>query len=156
MRGRKRKPSSLHVLHGTDRPDRMNWEEPNPASPDSFPDPPDFLDEVAKEEWSRMGKELFDTGLFTSIDSTALAAYCVAYSQWTENIRKVTKFGTVFKTPNGYPAQSPYLSMANKAFEQMTKMLIEFGMTPSARARVKTAISAREPPDEVERFLNGR
>ena len=83
-------------------------------------------------------------------------AIFVAYSQWTENIRKVKRLGAVFKLPNGYPAQSPYLSMANKAFEQMTKMLVEFGMTPSARVRVKTSISPREPPDEPERFLNGR
>lgn len=155
MRGRKPKPSNLHTLHGTARPDRKNREEPNPIHPDCLPDPPDFLDEAGKAEWFRMGKALFDAGLLTNIDTTAFAAYCVAYSQWTGNIRKVVKLGMVFKTPNGYPAQSPYLSMANKAFDQMTKMLIEFGMTPSARARVTASLPVA-PMDEFEKFMNGR
>jgi hypothetical protein len=31
---------------------------------------------------------------------------------------------------------SSYLAIANKAFEQLSKMLTEFGMTPSSRSRV--------------------
>ena len=30
----------------------------------------------------------------------------------------------------------PPLQIADKAFEQMTKLLVEFGMTPSSRSRV--------------------
>ena len=30
----------------------------------------------------------------------------------------------------------PYLQIADKAFEQITKLLVEFGMTPSSRSRV--------------------
>ena len=33
---------------------------------------------------------------------------------------------------------NPYLSIANKAMDQMRRFLIEFGMTPSSRARVTT------------------
>lgn len=49
------------------------------------------------------------------------------------------KYGTVVKSPSGYPIQSPYLAIANKAHEQMTKLLAEFGMTPSSRSRCMVA-----------------
>jgi hypothetical protein len=38
--------------------------------------------------------------------------------------------------PTGYPIQSPYVSVASKALEQMPKLLTEFGMTPSSRGRI--------------------
>jgi P27 family predicted phage terminase small subunit len=47
--------------------------------------------------------------------------------------------------------QSPYLAILNKAIEQMRTFIVEFGMTPSSRARV-TVTKPREE-DEFEKFL---
>ena len=59
------------------------------------------------------------------------------------------------KSPNGFPIQSPYLAVANKAMEQMRAMLTEFGMSPSSRTRVRgTAVIATEP-DPFEEYLYG-
>jgi hypothetical protein len=50
-----------------------------------------------------------------------------------------SKYGDVILTPDKkFPVQSPYLAIANKAQEQMVKIMIEFGMTPSSRSRVHT------------------
>ena len=46
------------------------------------------------------------------------------------------RYGAVIKAPSGFPVQSPFLAIANKAHEQMVKLLTEFGMTPAARTRV--------------------
>ena len=52
---------------------------------------------------------------------------------------KLDEFGIVVKTPSGYLQQSPYLSIANKAMEQMTRLLVEFGMSPASRSRVSAS-----------------
>ena len=33
----------------------------------------------------------------------------------------LARFGTVIKSPSGYPIQSPYLSIANRAIKQIAK-----------------------------------
>jgi P27 family predicted phage terminase small subunit len=52
------------------------------------------------------------------------------------------------KSPNGFPMQSPYLAVANKAMEQMRGLLTEFGMSPASRTR----ISVQEPPGADAEF----
>lgn len=47
--------------------------------------------------------------------------------------------------------QSPFLAIANKAFEQMRAMLVEFGMTPSSRSRVHAR--PLEGADPMEEFM---
>lgn len=59
------------------------------------------------------------------------------------------------KAPSGFPVQSPFLAIANKALEQMTKLMIEFGMTPSSRTRVH-AIGAEKEADPMDAFLARR
>ena len=105
MRGRKPKPSNLHVLQGTTRPDRKNRREPHPQEMEDVPEPPEFLDDVARAEWFRVGRELLSAGLLARLDTTALAAYAVTYSQWSQSIMMIRKHGMLVKTPNGYPVQ---------------------------------------------------
>lgn len=101
-----------------------------------------------------MSKTLFGLGLLTEIDRAALAAYCQAYGRWVEAERNVQKYGTVMISPDkGWPIQSPYLAIANKALEQMHKYLVEFGMTPSSRSRIH--VEKQESKDDFEEFLNG-
>lgn len=92
-----------------------------------------------------MGRKLAAWGLLTEIDGAALALYCQAWARWVEAEAQLLKFGTVIKSPNGFPIQSPYLPIANKAMEQMTKLLVEFGMSPSSRSRVAYKPPVPEP-----------
>jgi len=41
------------------------------------------------------------------------------------------------KTPNGFEQPSPWLSITNKALEQLRGFAAEFGMTPATRSRVE-------------------
>jgi P27 family predicted phage terminase small subunit len=78
-----------------------------------------------------------------------LALYCQAWARWVEAERSLEKYGVMVKSPNGFPMQSPYLAVANKAMEQMTKLLTEFGMSPSSRARAAVAPQPPEQPEPV-------
>jgi P27 family predicted phage terminase small subunit len=75
----------------------------------------------------------------TEIDGAALALYCQAWARWIEAEQNLVRYGVVVKSPSGFPMQSPFLAIANKAMEQMTRLLAEFGMSPSSRTRVAAA-----------------
>jgi P27 family predicted phage terminase small subunit len=83
-----------------------------------------------------MARKLYDLGLLTEIDRTALALYCQAWARWVEAEEEVRKLGAIVKSPSGYPIQNPYLAVANRAMRDLRAMLTEFGMTPSSRSRV--------------------
>ena len=45
--------------------------------------------------------------------------------------------GQLIKAPNtGVPMQSPYLAIANKQAQIMTKAAVEMGFTPASRSRI--------------------
>jgi P27 family predicted phage terminase small subunit len=106
--------------------------------PSEIPDPPDHLSKKAKAEWERIAPELERYGLLTKIDGSALAAYCDYFAQWAEASAEVKKQGMIIQTGFG-PQVNPWLRISNKAVEGMNKILVEFGMTPSSRSRVKAA-----------------
>jgi P27 family predicted phage terminase small subunit len=64
------------------------------------------------------------------------AAYCEAYAFWIEAITAVRKYGTMVKSPSGYPMQSPYVAIANRQAEIMMRIASEFGFTPASRSRI--------------------
>ena len=147
MPGRKPKPTHIKLLQGNPGKRPLNDREPQPEP--KIPRAPEHLSDEAKREWRRMSKTLFDLGLMTEIDRAALAAYCVAWGRWVEAENNLKKYGTVMLSPDkGWPVQSPYLSIANRAMEQLQKFMTEFGMTPSSRTRVKRA----EPGEEADPF----
>jgi P27 family predicted phage terminase small subunit len=135
MRGRKPKPEGM----STRRPRRFD------ANVAELPACPPHLKGEARREWRRTGRKLVECGLITSVDAAALALYCQAWARWVDAEGQLAKYGIVMKAPSGFPIPSPYLAIANKAMEQMTKLLVEFGMSPSSRARV--TIASPPPPD---------
>ena len=143
MRGRKPKPTAIKELAGNPGKRALNDREPKPTT--KLPPCPSYLVGEARREWYRMGRQLLDLGVLTTVDRTALAAYCVAYARWVEAEAQVRKLGLVVKTAAGNLIQNPYLSIANRAMEQTIKLAAEFGMTPSSRSRVQTADDSNGP-----------
>ncbi|ACC76139.1 phage terminase small subunit P27 family [Paraburkholderia phymatum] len=151
MRGRKPTPTALKLARGNPGKRPLPENEPTPKGDIEMPA---YLTPAAAEHWPLVASQLQDAGVLTSVDTTALALYCEAFARWRHATDQVTKYGSVVKTPNGFPVQSPFLAIANKAHEQMTKLLVEFGMTPSSRTRVSKAPS--DEPDEYADFVKKR
>lgn len=137
MRGRKPKPAGMSAR----RPER---DESILAS--KLPAPPKYLDVEARREWRRLGAQLLRARVFSDVDAPALALYCMAHSRLVEAQNQLEHFGSVIDAPSGYLMPSPWLAIANKAHEQMNRLLVEFGMTPSSRARVTASWA---PPAET-------
>jgi P27 family predicted phage terminase small subunit len=122
----------------TDNPGKrpLNHDEPRPAP--EIPHCPPELGPVARREWDRLVGELGKLKLVTNLDRAALAAYCGAYALWSEATEAIQKYGTMVKSPSGYPIQSPYVSIANRQAELMMRISAEFKFTPASRSRIAT------------------
>lgn len=127
MRGRKPKPTALKILDGT-RDDRINHDEPTLPAGDV--EPPDSVDDelgYGVEHWNELAPMLSKAGLLTEGDRPALALLCRAYARLRLD------------------------PMDDKANELYRRMLVEFGLTPSSRSRIKA--SAEKPKDALAEFL---
>jgi P27 family predicted phage terminase small subunit len=142
MRGRKPVPTHLKIIRGN--PGKRPLPE-NEPQPEFGAEMPAWLSDVAKEHWPAIATQLEEIGLLTKLDAPALAIYCEAFVQWKSANDIVIKHGPIVKHPKtGYPMRSPYLRVAKDAFDQMIKMMSEFGMTPTSRARVTTTKKKQE------------
>lgn len=136
MRGRKPKPTHIKAITGNPGKRPLNVTEPQPEI--TVPECPPELNDAAKREWNRLVNELAKLRLLTNLDRAALASYCAAYALWAEAVEAIQKYGAMVKSPNGYPVQSPYVSIANRQTEIMLRIASEFGFTPASRGRIAT------------------
>ena len=150
MTGRRPKPTALRRLEGN--PGKRAWNHDEPVPPDGVPSCPRHLLPSAKTEWRRLARVLHAMGVVTEIDRAALAAYCQCYGRWVEAERRLKETPLLLKTPSGYIQQSPWLGVANKQLELMGRYMVELGITPASRSRIRTA-SAPPAPGPVEIIL---
>ena len=140
MRGRIPKPTRMKALTGNPGRRPLNALEPRPEP--QVPDCPPELGEIARREWDRLAGELGKLRILTELDRAALALYCNAYGLWAEATLAIQKYGTMVKSPTGFPMQSPYIAVANRQAEIMMRIASEFGFTPASRSRIVI------PPEE--------
>jgi len=133
--GPKPQPTQLKIIRGN--PGKRKLPEGEPQLKASRPDAPDNLSEMAKNHWDHIIDHLADAKLMTNLDIDALSMYCEAFARWSDANNHIKEIGPLVKSPQGFPMQSPYLQIANKSFDQMKSLLVEFGMTPSSRTRVR-------------------
>jgi P27 family predicted phage terminase small subunit len=142
MRGRKPIPSHLQLVRGNPGK-RPLKPEPQPAIPESLPEPPDFLSLVAAKEWRRIVPELSRLNLLTVLDINPLAVYCEAYAHWVEAELALAEMadgdpdgGLVVKGSTGSPIANPLIKVARCAAADVVRYASEFGFTPAARTRI--------------------
>lgn len=148
--GRIPKPTALKRLAGNPGKRKLPAREPQPTR--EVPSCPEHLPPVARAEWARVSEELGRLGLLTGMDRAALGAYCSAYARWHDAQKILAKVGMTIETPNGMIMPSPYISIINKAVEQMVSIAAQFGMTPASRARVSA--DQAPPKDPFDEFLD--
>jgi P27 family predicted phage terminase small subunit len=146
----------MKVLTGNPGKRSLNVSEPSPHA--AVPECPAELGPVAHREWDRLVGELAALKLLTNLGRAALGAYCRSDSLWAESMEAIQKFGTMVKSPSGYPIQSPYVAIANRQAEIMMRIASEFGFTLASRSRISTPSKAeptlfdlpgnREPREE--------
>lgn len=145
-------PTAIHLLRGNPGKRPLPENEPQPEL--ALPKPPANLSPAAKREWHKTGKKLLALGVISELDPGAFAIYCQNYTDWLATIEKLNKTGMLLKRHDGDIYVNPLFKIAAELQAASMRALIEFGMTPSSRTRVK-AIPRRQK-DEAEEFLRGR
>jgi P27 family predicted phage terminase small subunit len=115
--------------------------EPQPRSTKECPPPPAHLSEYAVREWQRVGPELHRLGLLTVLDETSFAAYCQSYGLWRMAEERLAQEDLMVPGER-HDVANPLLKIAAQAARDLIRLGTEFGLTPSARARVAAGIGA--------------
>ena len=126
--------------------------------PTGNPECPDWHDEDAKAMWEKLIPQLSAMGILTKVDGNALARYCRFWSRWRKAEDFITERGEMYplKDDQGNVKcfqQWPQVAIAHKLSQQLTKLEQEFGMTPSARARIQLTT---DPATESRSHDKGR
>lgn len=151
MAGRRPLPTKRKELQGTMRADRRNGEEPQPEV--KIPKTPDGLTGEAKAEWDRLTPQLKQLGLLSDIDRTALLYYCQYHARYYDAMQKIEEEGLVIEHETRGTCANPYVKISNDAASMVHKFLVEFGMTPSSRSRVKVGKKEEQKEGRIAKLL---
>jgi len=134
MAGRKPLPTAVKKIRGTLQKCRTNNQEPQPQG--DLVEPPDYMSEGAKLAW-RYAIGSAPEHLLRRLDMSVLEVWSCAADLYRKAQVGLNKTGLLMKSPNtGVPMQSPYLAIANKHAQIMTKAAVEMGFTPASRSRI--------------------
>lgn len=157
-RGPKKQPTAkLRIAGSPLAKKRKSRGEPEP--PVGRPEPPDWLNAEARKIWSRLAVELETTpGLLTKIDGWAVGLLAQKLAD-VSKLRKMMNRGHekfVCEGRQGGTVRNPLAITLRDCERDVLKLLSEFGMTPSARARIEIDFGSGKADDEFEDFLNDR
>lgn len=117
---------------------------------------PAHLDAEAKAEWRRITAELTAAAVLTKVDRRALAGYCELHSRLKQISAELAEVPTLsYTAASGDLKAHPLVSAERQGLQALRLYLVEFGLTPSARTRVKTVAPAEEA-DPVEEWAAGK
>ena len=153
--GRKPVPTAIKTLRGTARSDRVLRNEAQFPVPGRMLRVPSGLTEDGEALWYELGRLLLDAGLFTYGDRIALEMLCMAYGRMKHAMCEMAaKGGEILESSSGNLYQNPWLSVVNKAWDQVKHMLGEFGLTPAERTRVSALVETEEEDSLASALFN--
>lgn len=158
---RNTKPIALHLLEGNKN--RLTKAEINKRLEGEIKPntdkvkKPSWLDETAANEWDRIVDELIELGLMTNVDVSALAIYCDTYSKYVQATESLNSGDLVVEHTNKSGATnlvpSPFINIQAKYADIIKKFLGEFGLTPSARAKLALPKKEDKEPTPEEKLF---
>ena len=141
-------PTPLAILQA--RGSKCDRAADNPPSLPGRPGMPKRLTPNAKRVWKRLIPMLERMGVLNQIDGFQLERYCTVFARWREAEDFIAKNGSTYTVKgdtacyvgevNGVRVvgfmEYPQVKRAAQLDETLRKIEAQFGMTPSARARI--------------------
>jgi P27 family predicted phage terminase small subunit len=156
-RGPRRTPTSILQARGSSWASRRKGE----LKPDAGePVMPTWLDDAAKTCWQQLVDMYRPLGLLTLLDANALARYCRTWSRWVAVEQFLVTNGPTYPVTDANGnlkrvSAYPEVAISRQLAEQLRRLEIEFGMTPSSRANLD--IEKPSPAkSEIEEFIAQR
>ncbi|AWK16076.1 phage terminase small subunit P27 family [Candidatus Williamhamiltonella defendens] len=154
MAGRRPTPTALKLVTGNPGRRPLNSAEPTP--PPYSAQPPTHLSNTAKDTWERLTQLLNSMSVLTLADAFALERLCDIYDEILRYRAMIQRKGETFEvhSQNGVLIKAnPAVSMLSDADKRFKSYLVEFGLTPAARTKVRTHDKATHP-DELDEFFS--
>lgn len=148
-RGRKPKPTEQKKLAGNPGKRKLNDKEPKPDV--VIPLPPEHLEGIALDEWYRITPELLKLRMITALDRAPLVALCQAWGDYIKACEKLEEEGEVLMSDKGNAYQNPWTGIKTSAMDRILRLSSEFGMTPSARSRLKVEMPTED--EDMKKIL---
>ena len=161
---RRPKPTILKELAGNPGGRPLNEHEPQP--PKGVPEMPKGMGVAAKRMWRKWTRQLIEVGVMTTVDGTALEQACVSAALAEKFYREalespmVNEFagmneesGEIYYKRKVNPAALGYIA----ASKNVKAYLIEFGLTPASRSKLKIEKEpdSDEMPSKAETVIPG-
>lgn len=159
--GRNAVPTELKLIRGNPGKRKLNIKGHPGAG--TAPDRPNWLTQEASEEWDRVVTELDRLKMLAKVDRAALIGHCEAVSQLREATEDIAERGVTLlvlerEFDDGTKlyakvAKNPAVTVAQNAMAQIRGFCAEFGLSPSARARM-TPLETNDGAKGAERLLS--
>lgn len=151
------KPTALKLIEGN--PGKRPLNDREPKFKNVLPSPPEWLNEVAKQEWEREGTLLYKARVLTEADYGVLSMRCYIYSQiiklqaeiaeqdYVAYTQKMDSLGNEVMEAKANP-RAVRLENFLKEYRQYGSLL---GLDPASRSKIHAG--GQEPEDPMERLL---
>lgn len=140
------KLDSLKKLQGTQRPDRMNFDQPQ-YNLIIEQQPPEHLSGLEIKAWNEIVPKLIKSNVYTEIDEAAILVLISSLAKFWE-IESMIK-GKLGSVKNGKVECNnesyKLLQMQQTLWNRSYKLMIDFGMTPVARQKMRLAPDEGKP-----------
>lgn len=169
--GRNKKTQAMHLVDGTFRKDRHADASPEPTM--GKPVAPKALAGDALAEWDRMLVRLEECRTLSVVDDGALYQYCCMFSE-TEDVAVrrehteglIDRLDDLLTKLDGSDLakaienvvklkalESRYIAQIRQGRMALRAFLVEFGLTPAARGRVKVIASEKPVVSALDRII---
>lgn len=143
--GRKAVPTTLKELRGNPGKRPLNKEdEPQPTNLDYIPPAPVYFGEYATREWDRVGPVLVKIGLLADSDIQVFEAYCLNVQLMVDAWMEIRDKGMLIQGSRG-KVRNPAIAAFSAASNAVRAFASEFGLTPSARTRIRLPKDGDDP-----------
>ena len=169
-------PTAILSARGSWRA-KANRDEPRPER--GKPSCPKSLPKAARALWNKLCRQLDDMGVLAKIDGGQLERYCVYFLRWQECEAFIAKHGMSYPVKNDEPTnyvgklqateskdatavvsfrEYPQVRESHRLDKALKHIEANFGLTPSARARLTTADGPAPAASTVGkgRFFGGK
>ena len=140
--GRKPKPSRVRELQGNPGKRKINKREPKPKTPATRPH--GLGRGIRRKFWDEHAEELERLGILTGADTSAFRLMCEHYAVAIKASKELREQGFTVKGRDGFVKKNPLAQVFRDNSVAFRGYAEQFGMTPSARARLEMPMEAEQ------------
>ncbi len=132
--GHNRKPTRHKQLVGEKHKARTQTKEPDRVEGNVLPMA--SLDEYGQRIFDYYGPMLENNGTMSRADAFAFTMLCKKAADWMSLVQNIDRRKLTFMNNKGDEKIAPLIKLEMQTYDQLTKMMREFGLTPVSRASV--------------------